>query len=259
MERIKDYINTKIIGKNILYFDSIDSTNLKGKEIGGQLEEGTIIIADEQTLGRGRMGRGWASPKGKSICMTLILKPNLSLEDISRLTLVASASVFKALEKLDIQAQIKWPNDILLNNKKICGILTELVEVDKEKLVVLGIGINVNLDMEDFPEDLLESGTSLKIEVGKEISREELIGLILNEFEVLYLDFVNNKSLREVMKISREYSSLLGHYVKIIRGDNILYGKALDILDSGEILIEFEDGGIKELNSGEISIRKVDM
>src|SRR5690606_22693461 len=125
-EEIKEYLNTDFIGRSVYYFDSIDSTNKKAKEIAIDESEGAVLIAEEQTQGKGRMGRSWVSPKSKGIWMSIILKPDLEPMKVPKLTLIGAAAVHKALDNMGIKTQIKWPNDILINGKKICGILTEM-------------------------------------------------------------------------------------------------------------------------------------
>ncbi|NLY85708.1 MAG: biotin--[acetyl-CoA-carboxylase] ligase [Tissierellia bacterium] len=254
-EEIKEYLNTDFMGRNIHYFNSIDSTNSKAKEIALDEKEGTVLIAEEQTEGKGRMGRSWVSPKGKGIWMSIILKPNVEPMKVPKLTLVGAAAVYKALENMGIKAQIKWPNDVLIDGKKICGILTEMSgELNMVNYVIMGIGINVNLDEGDFPEELKDKATSLKISTGKEISRKELTANILNEFEKLYLKFKEEDNIEEVLKISRENSILLGEEVRIIRGNNIKIGKAIDINDNGELVVEVGDK-VEKIISGEVSLR----
>ena len=255
-EEIKEYLNTDFMGRNIHYFNSIDSTNSKAKEIALEEKEGTVLIAEEQTEGKGRMGRSWVSPKGKGIWMSIILKPNVEPMKVPKLTLVGAAAVYKALENMGIKAQIKWPNDVLIDGKKICGILTEMSgELNMVNYVIMGIGINVNLDEGDFPEELKDKATSLKISTGKEINRKELTANILNEFEKLYISFKEKDQMNEVLKICRENSILLGEEVKIIRGNDVRIGKAIDINENGELLIKFEGDKVESIIAGEVSLR----
>ena len=153
-EEIKEFLSTQYIGKNIIYYDSIGSTNSIAKKLAESGEEhGTVIISEEQTTGRGRLGRNWISPKYKGIWMSIILRPNIVTENISQITLIGAAAVQKAIMKMGIKTSIKWPNDIVLNSRKVCGILTEMSgEIDHINYLVMGIGINVNLEEEDIPE-----------------------------------------------------------------------------------------------------------
>ncbi|NLK43342.1 MAG: biotin--[acetyl-CoA-carboxylase] ligase [Tissierellia bacterium] len=258
-EEIREYLDTDFIGRNIHYFDSIDSTNKKAKEIALDEEEGTVLISEEQTDGKGRMGRDWVSPKGKGIWMTIILKPNIEPMKVPKLTLLGAAAVHKALDKMGIKTQIKWPNDILIAGKKICGILTEMSgELSMINYIIMGIGINVNLDEGDIPEELKDKASSLKISTGEEINRKELTANILNELEKLYISFKEEDNMDEVLKICRENSILLGEEVKIIRGNDIRLGKAIDIKEDGELLVKFEGDNIESIISGEVSLRGKD-
>ena len=159
-ENITNLLNTDFIGKKIIYFDSIDSTNTHAKSIGNESEDGTVIISEEQTNGRGRVGRLWHSKKYEGIWMSIILKPDINPIEAPFITLIVGASVVRALNKLGIESYIKWPNDLIINGKKICGILTELsAEVDKVNYVVAGIGINVK-SME-FDDEISNVATSI--------------------------------------------------------------------------------------------------
>ncbi len=219
-------------------------------------KEGSIIIAEEQISGSGRRGRSWISPKGKGIYMTIILKPNLNPMKISKISLVAAASVYKALKKMKIDSKIKWPNDIIMGNKKIGGILTEMDTSENNiNYVVVGIGININLEEKHIPKELAHKATSIKIEEKKEINKNLLMGHILNEFEKYYIPFKVSGEAKKPIEICRENSALINKEIRIIRGKKIKYGKALDINKEGELVVEFENGKIENIISGEISIR----
>ena len=258
-EEIKNFLDTKCIGKNIIYYDSIGSTNSKAKELAEAGEEhGTVIISEEQTSGRGRLGRSWVSPKYKGIWMSIILRPNIITKNISQITLLGAAAVQKAIMKMGISTSIKWPNDIILNSKKVCGILTEMSgEVDHINYLVMGIGINVNLQEEDVPFDLKDMATSLKLESGKYIERKLLLANVLNIFEELYSDFVQNGSIKETIEICRENSILIGKEVQLINRGKVTTAKAIDISDEGELVIEDSTGLIEYIVSGEVSVRGV--
>lgn len=258
-EEIKNFLTTKYIGKNIIHYDSISSTNSKAKELAEMNEEhGTVIISEEQTLGRGRLGRNWVSPKYKGIWMSIILRPNIITQNASQITLVGAAAVQKAILKMGIKTSIKWPNDIVFNSKKVCGILTEMSgEIDHINYLVMGIGINVNLEEEDIPMDLKEIATSLKLDTGKHIDRKLLLANILNEFEDLYIDFVLNGNIKETIDICRKNSMLIGREIQLINRGKVKVAKAIDISNKGELIIENDQGIIEHIVSGEISIRGI--
>jgi BirA family biotin operon repressor/biotin-[acetyl-CoA-carboxylase] ligase len=256
-EEIKNYLNTECIGKKIIHFDTINSTNIKAKELADLGEqEGTIVISEEQTLGRGRLGRSWISPKYKGIWMSIILRPNINPIHVSKITQVGAAAVCKAAEEMGIKTQIKWPNDIILNNKKVCGILTEMsAELNKINYVVMGIGINVNIDKNEFPDDIKHMAASFKSEIGKEILRKELAARVLNNFELLYKEFTKEGIAKASIDICRENSILLGKEINVIRDNKTISAKAVNLDGEGELIIQHSNGEIEKLISGEVSIR----
>lgn len=256
-EEIKKYLETKFIGRNIIHYDTIDSTNLQAKKLAStsNIKDGTIITSEEQSKGKGRLGRIWESPKGTGIWFSIILKPNISPMNVANITLLGAAAVNLALSDLNINSKIKWPNDVLLNSKKICGILTEMsAELDEINYIVMGIGINVNMNENDFSEDLIKKATSLKIECKKDFSRKEILGKILNYFEDMYIDYVENNSLERCINICRNNSIIIGKEVYIKeRGQNNKV-KVIDINSEGHLIVEREDASIDEIISGEVSI-----
>lgn len=256
-EEIKDNLHTKYIGRKLLYFKTIDSTNIKAKELASLGEsEGTVIISEEQSMGRGRLGREWASPKYKGIWMSLILKPDIEPYYASKITLVAAAATAKTLINMGLKIKIKWPNDLVINKKKVCGILTEMSgELNKVNYIIVGIGMNVNIDEEEFPNELRNTATSLKSEFLKTFSRKEIVAEIFNNFEVLYEEFKNEGNIKSSIDICRENSVLLGEEVKIISQNVVKKAKALDINNDGELVVQYDDGKIGNIVSGEVSMR----
>lgn len=252
-ENILHELNTEFIGADIIHFDSIDSTNNYAKNIANDKSNGTIIISEEQVNGRGRLGKYWHSKKCEGIWMSIILKPNMLPIDAPFLTLVAGASIVKALKNLKINASIKWPNDIIINGKKVCGILTELsAEIERINYVILGIGINVkNLD---FPEDVINIATSVHKE-GYDVSRLDIIRNIISEFEKLYIAYVVNNDKKETLNICRKYSAIIGKDIYIIKNDMREKVRCLDVNENGNLFVEDENGHTKEIMSGEVSIR----
>lgn len=255
---IKEGLNTEFIGADIEYLEQVDSTNLYAKRIAEQgFTDGTVIIADEQLKGKGRLGRAWTSPKGKGIWMTIMLKPSINPSQAAKVTLLTACVVNKAiLETCGINAKIKWPNDIVCSGMKLCGILTEMnAELDEINYLIVGIGINVNLDKEDFHEELHSTATSIKMEKGSTVSRKELVKSILNNFEAYYKAFLKTGSISRFMSEYREKSAVIGKEVNIISSTVQLKGKVLDISEEGQLLVQLEDGTVKEIISGEVSLR----
>lgn len=253
---INDYLNTKYIGKSIIHFDTIDSTNTKAKELASKgAENGTIVISEEQISGRGRFERKWCSPKFKGIWMSIILRPDIDPINAATITLIGAAAVNEALKDFQIKTEIKWPNDIILNNKKLCGILTEMnSELNQINYLIMGIGVNVNISLEEFPKEIQTIATSLKAESGKNFSRQKLAAAILNHFEKFYEKFVKEDNLSPIIDICKENSFLIGKEIQLYNRGVLTVAKAVDINESGLLIIEHEDGTIEKVISGEVSL-----
>ena len=252
---ISHKLETKIIGNNIVHFETIDSTNDYAKKVALQESEGTVIISEEQTKGKGKIGRQWYSKSKEGIWMSIILKPNIMPQKAPFITLIAGASIAKALNDLGVEITIKWPNDIIINNKKMAGILTELsAEIDRINYIVLGIGINVKTM--EFSQEISEIATSLYKE-GHKISRVDIVRNILEEFEKLYLKYINEDSKEETLNICRDYSAIIGKDVYLIRDEEKELVRCLDMNQEGNLVVRTKDNIIKEIMSGEVSIRGV--
>lgn len=248
-------LNTEKIGQKILCFDEIDSTNLEVKRQALDDEKhGLVVVAEEQTKGRGRKGRQWVSPKGTGIWMSLMLKPDLSPSSAPMLTLVAGLAVCEAIQgQTGLEAQIKWPNDIVVQKKKICGILTEMNgEIDHLNYIVLGIGVNVNV--EGFPKELEDIATSLKIASGKEVSRVQLLQKILERLEHYYRIFERDGDLQNLIEGYKSHCITYNKEVKVLGPLETMEGIVVDITDQGELILETEEG-TKKVVSGEVSVR----
>ena len=239
-----------------LYFEELDSTNRYLKELAAKgAQEGTIIIANRQSAGRGRLGRNFFSPEEKGIYMSILLRPDISLERAVLITSMAAVAVAEAIEQVSgIETKIKWVNDIFLNKKKVCGILTEAgidAETGTLDYAVLGIGVNVGKMV--FPEELKNIATSVSNECGFEVSKENLIDKILEQLEKWYPTIADGSFLEE----SKKRSILLGNDIRVIDEtvpEGFYHAKAVDINELGNLIIERE-GKLQVLNSGEVSIR----
>jgi BirA family biotin operon repressor/biotin-[acetyl-CoA-carboxylase] ligase len=252
-------LDSNRLGNDIYCFKTIDSTNNYGKKLAMDgAEEGTIVISDEQTGGRGRLGRTWVSPNGSNIYMSMILRPAIYPSEAAKITEITAAAVANAIDKVtNLEVGIKWPNDIILDNKKICGILTEMsAELNDINYVIVGIGINVNIH--EFPEDIKDIATSIRMTLGGEVSRRKLVINIVKEFEKLYYDFIGTGSLKKTVDICKERSVTLGKTVKIINKNTTMIAKAIDISQNGELVIKKDDGEIINIISGEVSVRGID-
>ena len=252
LERIR---NTTWAGQEIYYYDVTDSTNIRAKELAEEGHPGgTLVVADRQEAGRGRRGRSWDSPPGTGIFMTLLLKPEMNPNHASMLTLVAAMAVARAISKCaGTEALIKWPNDIVIGGKKICGILTEMsAQFDFINHIVIGIGINVH--NEHFPEEIAETAGSIFLQTGKRIRRAELIEQILEQFEHYYAIFMETEDLSGLVK---EYNSILVNMnksVRVLDPKEPFEGKAMGITKKGELIVDTWESR-KMVSSGEVSVR----
>ena len=257
---IKRLLNTKIIGNEIIIIESIDSTNNYGKKIcEKEFMEGTIIIAEEQTAGRGRLGREWMSPKGEGIWVSILLKPGIKPEQASQLTILAAyAAAISIRELLELDALIKWPNDIVIDGRKVCGILTEMgAEIDKINYLIVGIGINANIEDKSFCDNRINTATSLRILKGKAIDRKTLLAKVIENFENLYMDFIESKNIEGLLYKYKKISVTLGKEIKFTFNKEEFTGTAVDIDSSGRLSVKLENGEITELSSGEVSVRGI--
>lgn len=256
-QEVQKGLSTKYIGKEIYYFPELKSTNIIAKEKALHraegMNEGTLIITERQSAGKGRLGRKWFSPTG-GIWLSIILYPQLPPSYIPRITLMTAVAVVKAIKVCtQIKSQIKWPNDILINEKKVCGILTEMsAELDIINWVVVGIGINANIDIQDFPEDIQENTISLKEASGKKISRVKLAQTFLQEFEKYY-DKLKRKEFSSILKEWKLYSHTLGRKIRVDIGERIITGEAVDINEEGALILKKEDGELIKIISGTVS------
>jgi len=254
---INFYLKTKIIGQNLVSFHSVKSTNDIASQVAGDYpDESVVITSEKQTLGRGRLGRSWHSPEKVGAYISIIITPKISLEKAPGLSIMTALAAAETFEKYcPGKVRIKWPNDILLGNRKVAGVLTELyTKNNKIDYVVVGIGINVNQKPPDFPQNLRKTATSLRQVVGKKINRAELTAEFLNNFEKEYKKYQKNQ-LAGSLKRVRLYSSLLGQKITIKAGDKLLTGKAVNIDKTGALIIEM--GGKKVIVSGgEVTVIK---
>ncbi len=258
LSELEPYLNTDFIGRNIIYLGSIDSTNTYAKKAAeGSFTEGTVVIADEQTAGKGRLGKHWVSTKGKGIWMSIMLKPDILPADAPKLTITAAYAVAKALwDCCNLNAAIKWPNDIIAGGKKLCGILTEMsAEADEIKSIIVGIGINANMVYEDFGAEVSDIATSIRLQTGRAVSRKALAASVLNEFEKAYKDFVKEGSLKSFLEEYKNKSAVLGKEIRVISKKEEIIGMAVDISEEGHLVVRLADGALKEIMSGEVSVR----
>ncbi|MEH7491045.1 biotin--[acetyl-CoA-carboxylase] ligase [Neobacillus niacini] len=249
-------LKTNFIGKNVHYEDSVESTQKIAHRLAYEnAPEGTIIIAEEQVSGRGRMDRKWHSPKYTGIWMSIILRPNIPLPKAPQLTLLAAVAIVQAIEDLtDLLPEIKWPNDILIRGKKVTGILTELeAEADRINSIIIGIGMNVNQTKEDFPCELQEIATSLFLEKGEKVSRSDLIKGIFMNLEKLYLLYLEEGFL-PIKLLWEGYAISIGRKITARTLSNSIIGTAQGITDDGVLIMVDEQGKTHHVYSADIEL-----
>ncbi|MCR4429821.1 MAG: biotin--[acetyl-CoA-carboxylase] ligase [Tepidanaerobacteraceae bacterium] len=254
-EEIWSKSKLSFLGDRIYYYSTIDSTNTQAKKLGQQgVPHGTLVIADEQTGGKGRMGRSWLSPAREGIWISAILKPQLMPFDAPKLTILTAVAAAEAIrDKIGILAEIKWPNDILIEGKKVCGILTEMsAELDAVNFVVIGIGINVNNDF--FPEEIRDKAISLKMAAGEMVSRADVTAGLLERLEYSY-NVSMSQGFEPVFEKWRKLCRNLGKPVEIVAGRRIIEGIALNIDEQGALMIKKNNGEIERVLSGEVSLK----
>ena len=251
---IADQIHTKWAGKTVHFARETDSTNLWIKRLAKEgASEGTLALAEFQSAGRGRLGRSWEVPEGTSVMMSILLRPKFEPQYAPTLTLVMGMAVAKAVKSLGFDVSIKWPNDVVVSHKKICGILTEMgVRDGKIDYAVIGVGINVNI--KEFPEEMADKATSLYLESGKEFDRSQIPGLVMEAFEEYYEKFA---ATCDLSGLKEEYESILANYNQPVRvlAKEPYEGVARGITDGGELLVEKTDGTIVAVSAGEVSVR----
>ncbi|VEF47991.1 bifunctional protein BirA [Bacillus freudenreichii] len=247
-------LETERFGRNVHYFDSLESTQKAAYQLAYDgAPEGTLVIAEEQTLGRGRLGRAWHSASGKGIWMSIIVRPDLPPQKAPQFTLITAVAVARAIEEVtEITPEIKWPNDLLIKGKKVVGILTELqAEADKISSLIIGIGMNVNHASDDFPVEVKKIASSLFIEKGEKISRAALIQSFLKNFEKYYSIYVSEGFL-PIRILWESYAISIGKQIKATTVTGEIVGVAVGISNEGVLKIEDEKGVIHNIYSADI-------
>ncbi len=249
-------LHTSIMGRRILYREEVASTQDEAGEVARKgAEEGVVVISERQTKGRGRKGRLWASPPREGVYFSAILRPNLRPTQIIQIPLIAGVAVCKAIRKVTpLEPRIKWPNDITVGGKKVAGILAEMsCDIDRVDHIVVGIGVNVNTQCSLLPEPTRGIATSLAERCGEYVSRVRLVQSLLAEFDALYTTFLVTgfATLREEWKA---LDSTVGSWVKVSDAEEEMKGKALDIDGEGFLLVRKENGDVKRIISGDVSL-----
>lgn len=252
---ISNAIHTKWAGKTVHFAEEVDSTNEWAKKLGKDgAVHGTLAVTEYQSAGKGRLGRRWTAPVGSSVMMTILLRPDIDPQYAPMLTVVMGLSVAQAVQKMGVDTSIKWPNDVVVSKKKICGILTEMsMEEGKIRYVVIGVGINVNLDA--LPEELADKATSLYLETGKRYDRNEIVAYVMECFEENYERFVQSGDLALLQEDYNRMLANLGQPVRVLDPFAPFEGTALGIDKKGELVVEKTDGTVVCVSAGEVSVR----
>jgi len=254
-DEIREGLNTRVFGNNIVCLKETDSTNIRAKNLAAQgASEGTVVIAEKQTKGRGRKKRIWFSPAGAGIYVSLVLRPAISPVEAPRITLMTAVAAAEALLSLKcLNVRIKWPNDILVNGKKIGGILTEIsTEMDSVDYIVVGLGLNVNMQLETFTEDIRGKATSILMETGERFSRIKLVQAYLQWHEKYY-DILKNRGFEPVIQRWKELADIIGQTVRVDMTGKKIVGKVMDVDNNGVLILKDNQGRSHGIFSGDVT------
>ena len=258
---ISSRLTTEWAGRKLYYFDVTGSTNNDAKRLAEEGEpHGTVVVADIQNAGKGRRGRAWQTLSGTALSFTLLLRPEFAPDKASMITLVMALSVAQAVEEeTGAEATIKWPNDIVVNRKKICGMLTEMTmtpEMDEIQYIVVGVGINVNNGSpEEFEEEVRCTATSIRIETGRQTGRAVLLEKVLVRFEDNYKTFLGTLDLSRLRESYQRYLQGVGAEVRVLDPAGEYTGISHGINDQGELVVVKENGERVQVYAGEVSVR----
>lgn len=254
--RILADLETAFVGRSLEYWPEIESTNARARRLAeGGAPEGTLVITDYQSAGRGRLGRRWIAPAGSSLLMSLLFRPQVAPAQVQRLTMICGLAAVDAIEsETGLRVGLKWPNDILVGGAKVGGILTELgLTGDRVDYAVVGIGLNVNLDPAQLPRELLMESTSLAYVLGESVSRLSLLRALLQAVETRYLDFHAGHSPHGEWA---ERLVTLGQAVNVQLGDGVLQGVAEGVDADGALLVRSADGHLRTVLAGDVTLRR---
>ena len=255
---LKGLLNTKWMGHVIHYFQVVDSTNAEAYQLAVRgAGEGEIVIAESQTKGRGRLGRDWFSPPYLNLYLSAVLRPSMPPHQTSLITLMAAVAVAEAVEEFSgLRPTIKWPNDLLMGNRKLAGLLNEIQsETDRIHFVILGIGMNLNIVSRHLPRKLRPLATSLKMETGGSVSRKEFVRCLLGELETWY-ETLRHQGGAPILEAWREWAQIRGRPVQVTSFGERLTGTAIDVDSEGRLILETRDGQQKRVVAGDVEYRE---
>ena len=252
---IEPELKTRSLGREMVYLNSAPSTNIIARQLSQQgCAHGTVVLAEEQTAGRGRRGRAWLNAPGQDICMSAVLRPRLEAQHAPRFTLSTALGIYRVAAALGLVPSIKWPNDVLVAGKKLCGILLEMEgNMDSLESIIVGLGLNVNTDK--FPQELASIATSLGKELNRTLSRREVLSSLLNELEPLYDACEDDAAFTDVLNTYKTACGTLGQAVDVTGVRETLSGIAEDIDEAGRLLLRTPDGVLHTISAGDVSLR----
>ena len=249
-------LKTRVMGKTVLFLREVNSTNLWAKRLARSgAQEGTIAVAETQSSGRGRLDRRWYSPIG-GLWFSVVLRPKIHSSQVSQLTVVTALSVIQTLRDLyGLEAEAKWPNDVLVNGRKICGILGEAnSEANKVSFVIMGIGLNANFEVDrGLPESIAVSATSLETEIGHKVGLEQLLITLLKRFEADY-DIYAHRGFSHIVAKWKRHANFLGREVDVVDQRRTFRGVAEDIDANGALAVRLKDGSLKSFLAADVSL-----
>ena len=253
---IEQGLRTHSLGRAIQYFHSVSSTNQIARELSRQgCPQGMVVIADEQTEGRGRRGRSWVNSPGKDICMSAVLRPKMESQHAPRFTLATALGVYRVATDLGLAPSIKWPNDVLVEGKKVCGILLEMEgNMDSLDALIVGLGLNVNTD--DFPQELCSIATSLSKELDQPLNRREVLCALLDELEPFFDACENEAAFAGMLETYKTSCSTIGKEVTVHGIRETFCGIAEDIDEIGRLMVRTDDGVLHTVSAGDVTLNK---
>jgi len=259
INEIREKLKTSFIGKPLIYYPEVSSTNEVAKELAiNGSSEGTVVLTETQIQGKGRMGRKWFSPKG-GLWFSMVLRPEMTPMRLSQLTLATATATVKTIKSLyGLKAEMKWPNDVLVNERKVCGILTETCTMDRKvKFAVVGVGVNANIDAKEFPPPLRNAATSLQAELGKKVNLEELLCNLLLQIENSYLRLLK-EGFNPILEELQSLAMFLGRRVRILSFDERFVGIAKEVDETGALIVQLQNGTKKRVVVGDLQLLKLE-
>ncbi|MTI83295.1 MAG: biotin--[acetyl-CoA-carboxylase] ligase [Firmicutes bacterium] len=256
-EEVQTDLETSVMGSEVRYSAGVVSTNENAKEWAREgAPDGAVYIAEEQGVGKGRLGRGWFSPRGRGLWFSIVVRPQINPVDVPQITLVAAVAVAAAInEQTGLVPGIKWPNDLLAGKGKLCGILTEMnADMERIQHIVIGIGLNVNIYQEDIPRELQGVITSIAMETGRKINRVQLLQAILRQMDCWYQIWISS-GFNAILEKWKQWNVTLGQRVQVSTLKEVVEGVAEDVDETGALVVRLNDGNCKRFLAGEVSLR----